>query len=107
MSKNDFEFKYSAPTSIERREIESIRNSYVEQGETTIQLQQLRKLDSRVKNTPVVVSLVLGICGMLIFGLGMTCVLEWGLALLGVLIGAVGLFPMLFAYPLISEQYIL
>lgn len=105
MSKNDFEYKYSAPTTNERREIESIRNSYLEHDKGTEKLQQLRKLDSKVKNTPTTISLVFGIVGLLVFGLGMTCVLEWGLIVAGVIIGALGVIPMVLAYPMYNKIY--
>lgn len=97
---NDFEFKYVAPTSEERKEIESIKNSYLNQSSSTdSKLNQLRKMDSKVKNTPTVVSLIMGVLGILIFGLGMTMVLEWNLIMWGIIISAIGAIPMLLAYP--------
>lgn len=96
---NDFEFKYVAPTSEERREIESIRKSYAPQEKQVSKLEYLRKLDNKVKNIPQVVSLILGICGILIFGLGMTMMLEWTLYVWGVVVCVVGAIPMALAYP--------
>ena len=98
---NDFEFKYIAPTNEERKEIENIKNSYINQNSfTDSKLNQLRKLDSRVKNTPVIISLAMGVIGILFFGLGMSMVLEWNIALWGVIISAVGVIPMILAYPI-------
>lgn len=99
MKNNDFEFQYSAPTNIERKEIESIRNSYLEKASGSDKLSRLRKLDSKVRNIPIVISLILGVVGILIFGLGLTMVLEWNLNIWGVIVGALGLIPTLFAYP--------
>ena len=96
---NDFEFKYSAPTSAERKEIESIRNSYIQKDAQSIKLQQLRKLDSKVKNIPTIVALVLGVGGLLIFGLGMSMVLEWNLIVFGIIVSLVGFVPMILAAP--------
>ena len=98
---NKFEFNYSAPTEEERREIESIRRAYTDKRETTEgKLERLRRLDGTVKNTATCVGLIAGIVGLLIFGLGMTCVLEWSKVVLGVILGVVGLAPILLAYPL-------
>lgn len=99
MSNNDFEYKYTAPTVEERREIESIRNSYAPQKTTSGKIDELRKLDGKVRNIPQIVSLVLGIMGTLIFGLGLTMILEWQQIVWGVIISAVGVVPIAFAYP--------
>ena len=98
--KNDFEFNYSAPSSEERKEIESIRNSYLAKSSSVDnKLETLRKLDSKVKNTPTMIALIIGIVGTLIFGLGMTMVLEWNLTIWGVVVGTVGAVPISMAYP--------
>ena len=98
--KNDFEYKYVAPTQEERKEIESIKNSYMPKKDTTTKLEQLRKLDFKVKNIPQIVSLVLGIVGTLIFGLGLAVILEWNITLFGVLVSALGVIPISLAYPI-------
>lgn len=100
--KNDFEFKYSAPTSSERREIESIRNSYMPKTKQTSKLDALRNLDNKVKNTPVIVSLCVGVLGTLIFGLGMTLFLEWQQIVWGIVVGIIGLVPIVLSYPIFS-----
>jgi len=97
---NDFEYKYVAPTNEERKEIENIKNSYLTQSSfTDSKLNKLRKLDGKVKNIPVIISLVLGIVGTLIFGLGMSMALEWNLTLWGIIVSAVGFVPTICAYP--------
>ncbi len=100
MENNDFEYKYSAPTKQERKEIESIRNSYIPQSVQHSKLDRLRKLHARVKNVPLINSLTIGIIGILIFGLGLTMVLEWGIVLWGVVVGVVGCAIMGVAYPI-------
>jgi len=99
-NKNDFEFSYSAPTSEERREIESIRKSYVPQEKKYSKLDYLRKLDGKVKNIPQIMSLIFGVCGILVFGLGMTMILEWFLYVWGAIVCAVAIIPMAIAYPI-------
>ena len=49
-----FEYNYSAPTSEERQEIESIRNQYLPKNEVEIKLETLKKLDNKVKNIPLI-----------------------------------------------------
>lgn len=97
---NKFEFSYSAPTALERREIESIRAQYEQkQPKAESKLERLRRLDASVRNTATCVALVLGVVGILVFGLGMAMVLEWNLHLWGVIVGVVGVLPMTAAYP--------
>lgn len=98
---NDFEYKYVAPTTAERKEIESIRDSYTVASSVSnpvSKLDYLRKLDSRVKNIPTVISLVIGIVSILIFGLGLTMILEWDLIVGGVILSAVATIPMVVNY---------
>ena len=76
---------------------EQIANEYA--PKQTSKVKALKKLDAKVKNPPVIIGLVLGIIGTLIFGLGLTTVLEWDNLILGIIISAVGVLPMLVAYP--------
>ena len=100
MKKNDFEYKYVAPTVAERKEIESIRDSYIAKpiSQVDSKLDRLRKLDFRVKNIPLIVSLAIGILFTLVFGLGLTMILEWNQVLSGVIVSAVSILPMIFNY---------
>ncbi len=100
-----FKFTYSAPTDEERREIESIKRRYETKGFEESKLDRLRSLDRRVKKIPLIVALTLGIVGTLIFGLGLTMILEWDLIVWGVLISVVGLVPITLAYPLHSITF--
>ncbi len=96
MSNNDlFQYTYSAD---EQEEVKHIREKYIPREESPIE--RLRRMDARVGNKATVGSLVLGVFGLLIFGLGMTCCLEWGLFLVGILISIPGLIGISLAYPL-------
>lgn len=99
-NKNEFEFKYVAPTNEERKEIESIRRSYTQKKPTLSKLDRLRALDAKVKGVPQIYSLVLGLFGILLFGLGLAMILEWKLLVWGIVVCAVSLVPMALAYPL-------
>lgn len=94
-----FDYKYSAPTEEERREIDNIRRQYTPRDKTETKLDRLRKLDSKVKNTAVAVSLCFGIIGCLIFGLGLSMVLEWNMYIWGTVVTIVGVVPIAAAYP--------
>ncbi len=97
---NKFEYTYSAPSESERKEIESIRRQYEERPNAPeSKLERLRKLDAFVKNSATCAALVLGVIGLLTFGLGLTMILEWKLYLWGALVGAVGSLPIAAAYP--------
>ena len=96
---NQFNFRYTAPTEEERKEIDSIRRQYAPQEKTETKLERLRRLDSLVKNTAIIWSLCLGVGGTLIFGLGLTMILEWNIPLWGIALMAVGSVPMAIAYP--------
>lgn len=94
-----FNYKYTAPTEEERKEIDSIRRQYAPQEQTETKLERLRRLDALVKNTATIWALALGIVGALIFGLGLTMILEWNIWLCGILLMVVGFVPMAIAYP--------
>ena len=105
MTNNDFEFKYVATTNEEKKEIESIRSKYVKNDEKANKLQYLRKLDHKVNDTPFILSLSLGIIGILIFGLGLAMILEWNLLVWGIIVSAFGLVPVGLAYPVYLKVY--
>jgi len=95
-----FNYTYSAPTEEERKEIDSIRRQYsATPKKQETKLERLRRLDSTVKNTAVIISLCLGVAGVLIFGLGMTMILEWKLIPLGCIAAGIGSIPAALAYP--------
>ena len=100
---NQFNFKYSAPSQEERKEIDSIRRQYAPQEKTETKLERLRRLDALVKNTAVIWSLVFGVIGCLIFGLGLTMVLEWNILLWGIVLMVIGSVPMAIAYPIYNK----
>lgn len=98
MNDNKFVYKYSAPTKEERREIEDIKRRYGTQENTNDKLARIRKLDARVKNAPMALSITLGVVGVLVFGLGLTMILEWQILVWGIVVMALGCIPMAFAY---------
>lgn len=106
MSENKFNYTYSAPTEAERREIDSIRRQYINADERETKLERLRRLDNKVKCIPQIFALVLGVVGILVFGLGLCMILlEWAHIAFGIIVMIVGVPPMAMAYP--THQYLL
>ena len=104
MSDKKFRYTYTAPTEEERREIESIRAAYRKDVRSE-KLERLRRLNARVKNAAMSVALTLGVLGLLVFGLGMTMILEWGILAGGVAVSAAGVLPMAAAAP--ADNFVL
>ncbi len=101
---NEFEYNYTAPTPTERKEIENIRKKYEPSiPEKAATVDTLRRLDRKVYTLPKILSLTLGIVGLLVFGLGLTMCLEWAMLLWGSLVSLIGLVPLAFAYPVYKK----
>ena len=101
-----FEFKYTAPTAEERKEIDSIRSQYLPKNEKLSNLEKLRKLDAKVKSIPICVALTMGVVGILMFGVCMTFFLEWmEFWYIGVPFGIVGLLMVSFAYYVYNKLF--
>ena len=100
MSEDKFVFNYSAPSEDERREIEDIKSQFVPSERKEDKLTKLRRLNKKVNNPPKIFALTFGIIAILIFGTGMTMVLEWSLYVWGAVVGAVGVALMCVTYPI-------
>ncbi len=97
--KNKFTYSYSAPTETERMEIEDIKRRYAGDVKQEDGFMRLKSLDKKVRRFPVIFAIIMGIVGCLIFGLGLTFVLEWGIWIWGVIISVVGAAVMAVTYP--------
>lgn len=90
-----FVYQYKALTKEEKRQIQSIQNEYASlEGQND--LERLKLLHRKVKYYPRLFCIIIVIFECLIFGLGMSMVLVWEKFFLGICIGCVGLFSMLF-----------
>lgn len=94
---NAFEYTYSAPLN---EEVKRIREKYLPREES--KLEQLRRLDESTTKKGLACSLMLGIAGSLVLGIGMCCTMLWGNVLFvpGVIIGLLGIAGVALAYPL-------
>lgn len=102
-----FEYKYSAPTKEERKEIDSILSQYVPKDEKENKMDRLRYLDNKVKTIPTIWALSIGLIGILIFGLGLTCILEWNSITIGIVlmvIGSIIMIPAYFIHNLVKDK---
>lgn len=94
---NTFHYTYSAK---EQEEVKKIRSRYLPKEEN--KMEKLRRLDKRAGEKATVVSLVVGIMGALLLGLGMSCCMVWAGAWFvpGIVIGVAGIALASLAYPL-------
>jgi hypothetical protein len=107
-NKERFHYIYSAK---EQEEIKAIRKKYAPSEETEDKMVQLRRLDAGVYSKATTVSLVVGIIGTLMMGLGMSLamtdigeMLGTVLAMvIGVSIGIVGIVLVCLAYPIYNR----
>lgn len=104
MDSKKFRYTYSAPTEDERREISSIRRQYLAKNEEETKFEKLKRLDAKVKNWPTTIALILGIVGILVFGLGLTMVLEWSIVVWGIVLAIVGAIPIALAHPVYIKR---
>lgn len=93
-----FEYTYSAPR---QEEIKRIREKYLPREED--KMEQLRRLDNGVTQKATMASLVVGIVSALILGVGMCCCMVWGLFVLGIVVGVIGIAGVAAAYPLYTH----
>lgn len=92
-----FTYTYSAK---EQEEIRNIRQKYLPKEED--KLARLRRLDQGVTRKGAVVSLLAGVSGCLLLGVGMCCTMVWMKQwfILGVALGITGIASVAAAYPL-------
>ena len=103
MENKQFNYTYKAPTEEERREIESIKRQYEEPKTEEGKLEKLRRLNNFVNGSATAISLIVGIIGTLVFGLGLTMILEWSKLIGGIIVMIIGIPPIAIAYPLYNK----
>lgn len=97
-NKETFSYTYSAE---QQQEIKKIREKYAPREAD--KMEQLRRLDRSVTQKGTVISLVVGIIGTLVLGVGMCCCLVWELFVVGIAVGVIGIAAVSAAYPLYSR----
>ena len=109
-NKESFRYTYSAK---EQEEIKNIRKKYAPREEGEDKMERLRRLDRSVTDKATTLSLIVGILGALILGVGMSLTmsdlgsllsLSANQALLvGIAVGLLGLLCVCLAYPLYNH----
>lgn len=99
---NTFNYTYSAK---QQAEIENIRKKYAPSASNEDKMEQLRRLDRKVSQKATTVSLIIGILGTLIMGIGMCCTMVWQSTLFipGIIIGIIGIGILSAAYPVFNK----
>ena len=69
-----FTYRYSAER---QKEVREIREKYERKVPEDSRMDELRKLDQRVQKAGVIPSLILGVAGTLVMGIGMCCTMVW------------------------------
>ncbi len=99
MDNNKFSYTYSADT---KDEIAKIREKYSQREETT--LEKIKRLDNGVTNKATMVSIIIGVISVLVFGLGMCCCMVWTqFFVLGIIVGIIGIAGICAAYPVYKK----
>lgn len=106
-NKETFNYTYSAK---EQEEIKAIRKKYITEEKNEDKLTQLRRLDAMVTQKATVASLVLGIIGALVLGIGMSLIMTdigeiiglIGIPSMvgGIIFGVIGIILVCLAYPI-------
>ena len=98
-NKNTFTYTYSAK---QQEEVQRIRKKYLPPEED--KMEQLRRLDRSSTRKGTIVSIIVGVAGCLLLGVGMCCTMVWmeRLFIPGVVIGVVGIAVVAAAYPLFN-----
>lgn len=96
MNKDVFIYSYSAPTN---KEVQEIRKKYLPKAES--KFEELKRLDRDVQATGTTESLIVGIAGCLMFGVGLCLAMHiiGNSFLLGVFADIIGVAAMVAAYP--------
>ena len=92
-----FRYDYSASVN---KEVMEIRKRYLPKEES--KLDELKRLDGRVKTAGLIEALSIGVMGFLLFGIAMCIGLEviGGHIAFAILLGIVGAIAMICAYPM-------
>lgn len=81
----------------DQKKAENIRRQYIPREDNKIE--QLQRLDSKVKTPGKVAASILGVAGSLVMGSGMALVMVWGNMTMGLALSIPGMILALLAFP--------
>jgi len=96
-SETAFSYRYTAMSSEEKTIVKRIRSQYIKSEDDRVE--QLQRLDLKVKSLGTAISIVLGVLGTVIVGFGLTMVLEWYMVIGGAIVGVIGIAVLGITYP--------
>ena len=98
--RESFTYTYSAK---QQEEIDKIRKKYLPPEED--KMAQLRRLDQSATKKGTMISIIIGVIGTLLMGVGMCCSMVWmGIWFIpGIVIGLIGIGGVAAAYPVYSR----
>ena len=94
-NKETFSYTYSAR---QQEEIKKIREKYLPAEEE--KMEQLRRLDESAVRPGTMASIILGVTGALLLGVGMCLSMVFAKMLLGIVVGLVGIVVLMMLIPL-------
>lgn len=97
---DSFQYTYSAT---EQEELKRIRSKYLPKEEN--KMETLRRLDAQAAQKATMASIIIGVIGALVLGLGMSCCMVWaGVWFVpGIGIGVIGIALVSLAYPIYAR----
>ena len=102
--KETFTYTYSAK---EQEEIRKIRDKYAPPSKEETSMERLRRLDASATKGAAAVSLIVGVAGTLLLGVGMCCAMVPGWEayfIPGIAVGVVGIIGVIAAYPIYTHM---
>lgn len=85
-------------SNTDRTKAQHIQRQYLSREEN--KMEQLKRLDSKVKAPGKTVASLLGVVGALTMGAGMSFVMVWGNMTTGLILGIPGMIVLLLVYPI-------
>ncbi|MDO4272134.1 MAG: hypothetical protein Q4D16_00570 [Eubacteriales bacterium] len=82
----------------EQRKAEDIRRQYIPHRDN--KMEQLQKVDNKVKTPGRIAACILGVIGVLVMGAGMSMIMVWDVMTTGLALSIPGMVAALLAYPL-------
>lgn len=100
--KDTFHYTYSAK---QQEEIRNIRKKYMPEEKNEDKIKQLRRMDQSATKKGTVISILVGVIGCLLLGVGMCCTMLWMEQFFtsGVIIGVIGIVAVAVSYPLYNR----
>lgn len=107
MDNAEFNYTYTSLSQAEKKQVENIKRQYGGMDtQKDSDLAELLQLDKKVKTIPKMIATIIGVVGMLVFGLGMSIVMVWENMIVGSIVGVVGLLACIVA-PLLYKAIFL